>query len=164
MSHPSGTADLTHCDDPAAALEKAVQRNKDKTEEAPKKTTTIKIEERSTLESPDSDAARPDTANSGDLYGGKKLITHAECKGRFASDLSEWKKWKILAILGLVQISMNLNCSLYSNAIPGIAKDFDRSEDAARWGAAVFLIAYAFGCELWAPWSEVSYTPSFDFC
>lgn len=25
---------------------------------------------------------------------------------------------------------------------------------AARLGAALFLIAYAFGCELWAPWSE----------
>lgn len=49
---------------------------------------------------------------------------------------------------------MNFNTSLYSNAIPGISKEFGVSTQAARVGAAVFLVAYAFGCELWAPWSE----------
>ena len=49
---------------------------------------------------------------------------------------------------------MNFNTSLYSNGIGGIAKDFGVSEQAARVGAAIFLVTYAFGCELWAPWSE----------
>ena len=35
-----------------------------------------------------------------------------------------------------------------------IEKKFDVSAQAARVGAAIFLITYAFGCELWAPWSE----------
>lgn len=49
---------------------------------------------------------------------------------------------------------MNFSTSLYSNATGGISKDFHVSKQAARVGAAIFLICYAFGCELWAPWSE----------
>ncbi|KAK4221957.1 putative MFS transporter [Podospora fimiseda] len=64
------------------------------------------------------------------------------------------KKWTILTIIFLVQTSMNFNTSLYSNGIGGISQDFGVSAQAARAGAAIFLVAYAFGCELWAPWSE----------
>lgn len=64
------------------------------------------------------------------------------------------KKWTILTIIFLVQTSMNFNTSLYSNGIDGISQEFGVSAQAARAGAAVFLITYAFGCELWAPWSE----------
>ncbi|KAJ1328092.1 MFS transporter DHA1 family multidrug resistance protein [Microdochium nivale] len=67
---------------------------------------------------------------------------------------SRTKKWLILCVVFLVQVAMNFNTTLYSNGIPGIAAEFGVSADAARWGAASFLIAYAFGCELWAPWSE----------
>lgn len=49
---------------------------------------------------------------------------------------------------------MNFNTSLYGNAITGMTEEFSISAQAARVGAAVFLILYAFGCELWAPWSE----------
>lgn len=49
---------------------------------------------------------------------------------------------------------MNLNTSLYSNGIGGISEEFHVSEQAARVGAMIFLVFYAFGCELWAPWSE----------
>jgi MFS family permease len=60
----------------------------------------------------------------------------------------------ILTVIFLVQVSMNFNTSLYSNAIGGIKKEFNVSEQAARCGAMLFLVLYAFGCELWAPWSE----------
>ena len=49
---------------------------------------------------------------------------------------------------------MNFNTSLYSNAVSGISDEFGVSKQAARCGAMIFLILYAFGCELWAPWSE----------
>ena len=49
---------------------------------------------------------------------------------------------------------MNLNTSLYSNGIGGISSDYNVSPQAARCGAMIFLVLYAFGCELWAPWSE----------
>ncbi|KAK3045514.1 hypothetical protein LTR53_020601, partial [Teratosphaeriaceae sp. CCFEE 6253] len=46
-------------------------------------------------------------------------------------------------------VSMNFNTSLYGNAIGGISDEFGVSKQAARLGAALFLIFYAFGCELW---------------
>jgi MFS family permease len=60
----------------------------------------------------------------------------------------------ILTVIFFVQVSMNFNTSLYSNAVPGISEEFGVSKQAARCGAMIFLVLYAFGCELWAPWSE----------
>ncbi|KAE9379101.1 putative MFS multidrug transporter [Stipitochalara longipes BDJ] len=81
-------------------------------------------------------------------------LTEDMCYDELGYSYPEWKKWMILSIIFLVQVSMNFNTSLYSNAIPGISEEFGVSEQAARCGAMIFLILYAFGCELWAPWSE----------
>ncbi|MCJ1452616.1 hypothetical protein MMC28_002959 [Mycoblastus sanguinarius] len=81
-------------------------------------------------------------------------ITEDDCYDELGFCFPTWKKWMILSIIFLVQVSMNFNTSLYSNAIKGITKDFNVSEQAARCGAMIFLVLYAFGCELWAPWSE----------
>ncbi|KAK8117513.1 uncharacterized protein PG998_005794 [Apiospora kogelbergensis] len=76
----------------------------------------------------------------------------------YASDLAtSWtprKKWYVLVVGGLCQLAMNLNTTLYSNAQNGVAAHYGVSVSQAVWGAAAFLITYAFGCELWAPWSE----------
>ncbi|CAJ2510300.1 Uu.00g062000.m01.CDS01, partial [Anthostomella pinea] len=85
---------------------------------------------------------------------GKREITQDECEGELGFDFPEWKKWWILTVIFLVQTSMNFNTSLYSNGLVGISERFSVSEQGARVGAAIFLITYAFGCELWAPWSE----------
>ncbi len=53
-----------------------------------------------------------------------------------------------------VQVSMNFNTSVYPNAVTGVAEKYGVSEPAARVGQMIFLVAYAFGCEFWAPWSE----------
>ena len=84
----------------------------------------------------------------------KKELTEADCYDELGFAFPSWKKWTILTVIFLVQTSMNFNTSLYSNAVKGISKQYDVSEQAARVGAAIFLILYAFGCELWAPWSE----------
>jgi len=81
-------------------------------------------------------------------------ITEEDCYDELGFGFPSWKKWTILSIIFLVQVSMNFNASLYSNAVKGISKEFDVSAQAARCGAMIFLILYAFGCELWAPWSE----------
>ena len=67
---------------------------------------------------------------------------------------ASWKKWTIISVIFVIQCSMNLNASLYGNAITGMTKQFSISEQGGRVGQCVFLVAYAFGCELWAPWSE----------
>lgn len=81
-------------------------------------------------------------------------ITEDDCYEELGFCFPTWKKWMILSVVFIVQVSMNFNTSLYSNAVSGISEEFDVSAQAARVGAAAFLIAYAFGCELWAPWSE----------
>ncbi|KAL9103666.1 MAG: hypothetical protein Q9163_001325 [Psora crenata] len=65
-----------------------------------------------------------------------------------------WKKWSIITVIFVIQCSMNLNAALYSNAVSGLVEEFHITGQAARVGQCVFLVAYAFGCELWAPWSE----------
>ena len=85
---------------------------------------------------------------------GREILTEAGAYDRLGFCFSWYKKWYILTIVFLVQVSMNFNTSLYSNAIEGMTTTFGISAQAGRVGACVFLISYAFGCELWAPWSE----------
>ena len=84
----------------------------------------------------------------------KYQITEEDCIEELGFSFPSWKKWAILTVIFLVQVSMNFNTSLYSNALKGIEEEFNVSAQAARCGAMIFLVLYAFGCELWAPWSE----------
>jgi hypothetical protein len=81
-------------------------------------------------------------------------ITEQDCYSELGYAWPEWKKWTVLTVIFLVQLSMNFNTSLYSNGLKGISAEFGVSAQAARCGAMIFLVLYAFGCELWAPWSE----------
>ncbi|KAK3697192.1 hypothetical protein LTR37_017593 [Vermiconidia calcicola] len=81
-------------------------------------------------------------------------ITEDDCYEELGFSFSNKKKWAILTVIFWVQVSMNFNTSLYSNAVVGISHEFHVSEQAARCGAMIFLVTYAFGCELFAPWSE----------
>ena len=88
------------------------------------------------------------------LDDGRIEITEDDCYDELGFGFPSWKKWTILSIIFVVQVSMNFNTSLYSNALKGISEEFGVSMQGARCGAMIFLILYAFGCELWAPWSE----------
>lgn len=81
-------------------------------------------------------------------------LTEDECYDELGYSFPNWKKWGILTVIFWIQVSMNFNTSLYSNGVPGISEEFGISQQAARCGAMIFLVLYAFGCELWAPWSE----------
>ncbi|KAL4741558.1 major facilitator superfamily domain-containing protein [Aspergillus similis] len=86
--------------------------------------------------------------------GEKIELTEDDCYDQLGYAWPSWKKWTVISVIFLVQTSMNFNTSLYSNALVGISKEFGVSMQAARCGAMIFLVLYAFGCELWAPWSE----------
>ena len=49
---------------------------------------------------------------------------------------------------------MNYNASVYANAVAGISEEFSLTPATARLGQMIFLVAYGFGSEFWAPWSE----------
>ncbi|PWN30339.1 putative MFS multidrug transporter [Jaminaea rosea] len=84
----------------------------------------------------------------------KLVLSEVECYDQLGFSWPTWKKWWVLTVIFWVQVSMNFNTSLYSNGLNGISEEFGVSLQAARCGAMIFLIFYAFGCELWAPWSE----------
>ena len=102
-------------------------------------------------ENGNSDNEKPSTPERAD---GKIELKQADCYDKLGFSFPTWKKWAILSVIFAVQVSMNLNASLYGNANNLLAKEFGISKQAARVGQMIFLVAYAFGCELWAPWSE----------
>lgn len=85
---------------------------------------------------------------------GKRELTEDDCYDKLGFCFPTWKKWTILSVIFVVQMSMNFNTGVYANAVTGLTEEFHISEQGARVGQCVFLVAYAFGCELWAPWSE----------
>lgn len=63
----------------------------------------------------------------------------------------QWKKWMILCVVFMVQVSMNFNTSVYPSAVSLIPEDpryEGVSEQGARVGQMIFLVAYAFGSEV----------------
>lgn len=84
----------------------------------------------------------------------REYLTEDQCYDKLGYSFSEGRKWAIIMVIFAVQTSMNFNTSLYSNALNGISEKFGVSAQGARCGAMIFLVLYAFGCELWAPWSE----------
>jgi hypothetical protein len=75
-------------------------------------------------------------------------LKEEDCFEELGFCFSSFKKWSILSIIFLVQVSMNFNASLYANAVSGISKEFKVGEQMARCGAMIFLVAYAFGRKL----------------
>ncbi|KAK2606247.1 hypothetical protein QQS21_003295 [Conoideocrella luteorostrata] len=85
---------------------------------------------------------------------GKHIITEEDCYDALGYSWPSWKKWMLLSSIFAVQLSMNFNTSVYPNNITLLSEYFEVSEQKARVSQCVFLVLYAFGCELWAPWSE----------
>lgn len=87
---------------------------------------------------------------------GKEILQMEDCYEQLGFGFSSLKKWTVLTIIFLVQVSMNFNTSLYSNGLKGISETFDVSEQGARCGAMIFLVLYAFGCEVCSSLSFLS--------
>jgi len=85
---------------------------------------------------------------------GKIELQESDCYDKLGFGFSNWKKWTILSVIFAVQTSMNFNTSVYASVIDPLTVQFNISKQAARVGQMIFLVAYAFGSELWAPWSE----------
>ena len=81
-------------------------------------------------------------------------LPEAYCQENLGFAFSTSKKWRILCAIFIVQSSMNFNASVYGNAVPALREQFSLGPTMARVGQMIFLVAYGFGSELWAPWSE----------
>lgn len=95
-----------------------------------------------------------DEPSKSDRADGKVELQDSDCYDKLGFSYSEFKKWSILSVIFVVQSSMNFNASVYASSVTSVSESFGVSKQAARVGQAIMLIFYAFGCELWAPWSE----------
>lgn len=76
--------------------------------------------------------------------GGKKILT-VEDEGAaklLAHGFTKSKKWTILTVIFLVQISMNFNASVYANSVTGMMEEFDVPRSRAMLGQLLFLVTY----------------------
>ena len=85
---------------------------------------------------------------------GKIEMKEEDNRDKLGFAFSNFRKWTVLTVIFWVQVSMNFNTSIYANAVEPLTKEFTISGQAARVGQMIYLVAYAFGSELWAPWSE----------
>jgi MFS family permease len=82
------------------------------------------------------------------------ILSETNARAHTAKAYSPLVKWLILTGMLLVQISQNYNAAVYNSAVPDLAVKFSIAETTARYAQMIFLVMYAFGCELWAPFSE----------
>lgn len=107
---------------------------------------------------PDEELAHEDVEPSkvpSNLIGGKRVLLEKDCLHILPYCWSPYRKWLTIIVIALVQMSMNFNSGTYASSLAQFKEEWpDKSDQALRVGQAVMLICYAFGCELWAPWSE----------
>ncbi|KAF2203430.1 MFS general substrate transporter [Delitschia confertaspora ATCC 74209] len=98
--------------------------------------------------------AVPEAEKDRIVQDSKVELTEEDAWDKLGYSFPQWRKWQILGVVFLIQISMNLNASMYANGVSKIAEEHHVSKQVARIPQMAFLVAYGFGCELWAPWSE----------
>lgn len=84
----------------------------------------------------------------------RRELSEEDCYDKLGFSFPWYKKWWIISVIFLVQLSMNFNASVYASGTKLFEEHFEIGEPAVKVGQMLFLVAYAFGCELWAPWSE----------
>lgn len=98
--------------------------------------------------------SRPGQDTQNDILTGCRIITEQEAWAHTAYNYRKQEKWTLLLCLWMIQIAMNMNGSLWANTAAGLSSYYGVPINKVSLGDTTFLISYAFGCELWAPWSE----------
>ena len=143
MAPPGQSAEAVnpHQEDPA---EETFEKSSPSSSPSPQR--PAPVAHKSSLPYPTSEKTRTD---------GKVELHEADAWDKLGFSYPTWKKWMILTVIFVVQSSMNFNASVYGSAVEPLIEAFPYiNEPGARTGQMIFLVAYAFGCELWAPWSE----------
>lgn len=72
----------------------------------------------------------------------RRELTENDCYDKQGFRFPWYKKWAILSVVFTVQMSMTFNSSVYPNAVILLSEHFHISEQAARVGQRIFLVAY----------------------
>ncbi|EUC26707.1 hypothetical protein COCCADRAFT_42284 [Bipolaris zeicola 26-R-13] len=70
----------------------------------------------------------------------------------------EWsglRKWIYCTIMGIATLAISLSSSAYGGGIEQIQRDFHVSNEVATLGVSMFVLGFALGPLLWAPFSEM---------
>ena len=67
----------------------------------------------------------------------------------------EWKKWFITLTVAIATLAVAFVSSAYSGAVAQILKEFHSSEEVGILGISLFVLGFAIGPLLWAPFSEL---------
>jgi hypothetical protein len=96
----------------------------------------------------DADAAAQNLLADKPRTDGKVEVKEDDEYNKLGYAFPVWKKCMILFIILLIQTSMNLNASIYGNAVDKLAEKYTITAQKARVGQMIFLVCYAFGCEV----------------
>lgn len=75
------------------------------------------------------------------LADGRLLLTEEEAYPRLGFSFPTWKKWTILTVIFAIQCSMNLNSSLYANAVGQLSKEFHVSEQVRSYSFVIRILS-----------------------
>jgi hypothetical protein len=67
----------------------------------------------------------------------------------------EWKKWFITLTVAIATLAVAFVSSAYSGAVAQILEEFHSSEEVGILGISLFVLGFAIGPLLWAPFSEL---------
>ncbi|KXT07785.1 hypothetical protein AC579_4307 [Pseudocercospora musae] len=95
-----------------------------------------------------------DRISNNDPDGHNNILEEKTHPQYTAKSWTSQRKWMILIAMWFVQVSQNYNAAVFPSMFPFIEEHFQKTSEQANIGQMLFLVLYAFGCELWAPFSE----------
>ena len=70
-------------------------------------------------------------------------------------EFPQWKKWFITLTVAIATLAVAFVSSAYSGAVAQILVEFHSSEEVGTLGISLFVLGFAIGPLLWAPFSEL---------
>lgn len=70
-------------------------------------------------------------------------------------DFPKWKKWVITLIVAFATLAVAFVSAAYTGSIAQVLAEFGSSEEVGTLGVSLFVLGFAIGPLLWAPFSEL---------
>lgn len=69
--------------------------------------------------------------------------------------LAQWQKWGLTMLVSIATLAVAFVSSAYTGGIDGILTQFHTSDEVVTLGVSLFVLGFALGPLLWAPFSEI---------
>lgn len=84
------------------------------------------------------------------------IVVFFEDDPRDPMNFPGWIRWMMCIVVSLITLSVSFLSSAYSAGIPEIEKELGGSAEVNIWGVSLFVLGFAIGPFLWAPFSGES--------